>query len=180
MVMRQRAAVEEYLARCDEPPYSEYVDGAIIDKAMPDWFHALIVKKLTILFAAYEANFGGVSGPEIRVEFDTGRVPEYRLPDYAYWAPGLETRRGRFGAPPTLAVEVRSPDEPLPSQRAKCRYFRRNGVAVAWLIDPTSRTVEIFDESSDGARRSGDAALEATALPGFRTTVASLFALLGD
>jgi Uma2 family endonuclease len=179
MVARYRAGLSDYLGMQEEPPYAEYVDGEIVERAMPDWFHALIVKRLTLLFAAYEERAGGASGPEVRIELTTGDAVEYRIPDYAYWGEGRPRRRGRFGAPPTLAIEVRSPDEPLASQREKCRAYRRNGVEVAWLIDPVARTVEVFDAASDGVMH-GSGAIASEALPGLRIELAGLFAVLDE
>ncbi|MGH2633517.1 MAG: Uma2 family endonuclease, partial [Tepidiformaceae bacterium] len=80
--------------------------------------------------------------------------------------------------PPTLAVEVRSPDETMDAQRTKGRFYRAHGVDVAWLIDPESRTVELFDEAHDGQTLPSDSALESSYLPGFSLPLAELFAVL--
>ena len=75
---------------------------------------------------------------------------------------------------PTLAVEVRSPSQSLSEQRAKCRYYLGHGVDVAWLVDPNSRTIEIFEKV--GERTITEAGvLSATALPGFHLKLADLF-----
>ena len=79
---------------------------------------------------------------------------------------------------PTLAVEVRSPGESLNAQRAKCRQFRENGVAVCWLVDPASRTVEVFEDGRDGERLQGAVSLASSHLPGFSLAIEALFAVL--
>ena len=96
----------------------------------------------------------------------------------AYWAPGKPQGDGYRMLPPTLAVEVRSPDETMAEQRAKCRFYRHHGVEVAWLIDPEARTVEVFDADRDGETLSADAALESSYLPGFSLPLEKLFAVL--
>lgn len=79
---------------------------------------------------------------------------------------------------PTVAVEVRSPDESMASQRAKCRLYRQSGVPVVWLVDPRTRTVEIFEDDRDGTvLRIGDT-LTTPHLPGFSLPLAELFAVL--
>ena len=178
MVTRYRATVDEYLALPEEPPYLEYVDGEILQKAMPDWDHGQLVKQLTLWSWRYDQQAGGNSGPEIRVQFTTERGKQYRLPDYGYWAPGRPRRAGKFAAPPTLAVEIRSPDEPMRDQREKCRYYRANGVDAAWLVDPESRTIEVFDADRDGVALREDDTLESPALPGFALPLKELFAVL--
>jgi Uma2 family endonuclease len=64
-------------------------------------------------------------------------------------------------------------DETMASQRAKCRWFRAHGVDVCWLIDPASRTVEVFEGNRDGVR--ADGVLESAFLPGLRIPLDELF-----
>ena len=98
----------------------------------------------------------------------------YRLPDVSYCAKGKP-----FGdqLPPTLAIEIRSPGQTRNELRAKCRFFRANGVDECWLVDSRLRTVEQF--SSEGEFILGtDQTLIATALPGFELVLSELFAVL--
>jgi Uma2 family endonuclease len=81
-------------------------------------------------------------------------------------------------SPPTLAVEVRSKDRSMRGLRDKCRYYRTHGVDVAWLIDPYSRTIEVFEGEADGQRAARDGTLESPSLPGLRVPVADLWAAL--
>ena len=62
--------------------------------------------------------------------------------------------------------------------RRKCRSFRANGVEVCWLLDPQSRSVEVFEGERDGDRLVADAVLESPAMPGFTLTLSELFAVL--
>ncbi|MFN0094530.1 MAG: Uma2 family endonuclease, partial [Dehalococcoidia bacterium] len=148
----QRKVTEaEYLALPETKPYLEFVFGEVRQKAMPNTDHVEIVDAVAAMARAYrQAQRGSHAGPEPRVRFETERGREYRLPDYAYWAPGRPFLDAGEMMPPTLAVEVRSPDETMTAQREKCRYYRRYGVAVCWLFDPASRTVEVFEEGRDG------------------------------
>ena len=162
-----------YLALPEEKPYLEYVDGVVLQKPMPNKDHRRLIEELVIEIGLYRRQAGGAAGPEGRVRLPDGSG--YRLPDTAYWAPGVTDSNDSV---PTVAVEVRSPDETMQSQRAKCRAFRRNGVQVCWLIDPVSRSVEVFEASRDGERLPADGALETSEMPGFRLALADLFAAL--
>jgi Uma2 family endonuclease len=175
----QRMSVEEYLALPEgEKPYREYVDGEVIEKALPDYRHVGLIQELGARLWLYQREHGGFGGPEPRIEFPDVDHTNFRLPDLAYWTPTTAVRGLRAMRPPTLAIEVRSPDERMNAQRAKCRFFRNHGVPVAWLVDPDSRTVEVFEAERDGAvLREGDA-LESPELPGFRLPVGELFAIL--
>jgi Uma2 family endonuclease len=174
MVTKQRLTVEEYLALPEDPPYLEYVDGEVIEKAMPDDIHGFIVEEIALLIGSFRRHYGGASGPEIRSMYQGSLSTSFRLPDYSYWAPGRPRKDGRHSLPPTLAVEVRSPDETMASQRAKCRWFRAHGVDVCWLIDPVSRTVEVFEGTADGVVAPG--LLETVHLPGLSIDIAAVFA----
>lgn len=170
--------VEEYLSLPEEKPYREYVDGEVLSKAMPNEDHILLVDELGYAIHGYRRINGGASGPEPRVRFTTPAGIAYRLPDYAYWAPGQVRTEGADLLPPTLAVEVRSPDEPLEAQREKCRWMRRYGVDVCWLIDPGTRTVEVFEAGREDVVLRGGSVLTSAHLPGFELHLADLFATL--
>jgi len=45
---------------------------------------------------------------------------------------------------PDFVIEVRSPTDRLRTLRAKMREWVDNGAALAWMIDPENRTVEIY------------------------------------
>ncbi|HML98403.1 MAG TPA: Uma2 family endonuclease, partial [Tepidiformaceae bacterium] len=113
---------------------------------------------------------GRDSGPDRPLRPAHG--PSCRISDAAYWAPG---RPSGDDSIPTLVVEVRSPEETPGELREKCRFYRRNGVEVCWLVHPESRTVEVFDEGRDGEPFPGDAAIASPALPGFTLSLAALF-----
>ncbi|MEP6871296.1 MAG: Uma2 family endonuclease [Anaerolineaceae bacterium] len=162
----------------EEPPYSEYVYGEVVWKIAPQKKHVSLVDELSHFLGSYRRRVGGFSGAEQRVKFETERGLEYRLPDYAYWAPAKPQGPEETLLPPTLAVEVWSPDETMDSQRAKCRYYRRYGVDIAWLIDPQSRTVEVFEGEPDGVVLAADRSLQSVSLPGFALALVELFGAL--
>ncbi|MCZ2109207.1 MAG: Uma2 family endonuclease, partial [Dehalococcoidia bacterium] len=101
----------------------------------------------------------------------------YRLPDVSYWS---SPSRPANDSVPTLAIEVRSPGQTMGELREKCRFFRRNGVQVAWLADLESRTVEVFEEERDAEALTAPAVLTSLALPGFALDLAGLFGVLGS
>ena len=165
----------ECLALPEVKPYLEYVDGVVLEKPIPNAQHRKLVKKVVVAIALYEDVHGGDSGPEGRVRLPDGSG--YRLPDTAYWAPG---RPSGDDSLPSLAVEVRSPDQTLAELRRKCRAFRANGVDACWLIDPTSRTVEIFEGDRDAEPLTSEGVLRTEVMPGFELPLAQLFAVLKD
>ena len=45
---------------------------------------------------------------------------------------------------PEFVIELRSPDDRLPALQSKMQEYIDNGVQLAWLVDPQSRTVAIY------------------------------------
>ena len=175
-----RITAEEYLALPEEKPYREYVYGEVVAKAMPNEDHGALQIELGIRLSPLRAEPGGRLASEPRVRFDTERGEEFRLPDVAYWRPEKPRRDGDVMLPPTLAIEIRSPDDTMAEQREKCRYFRQYGVDVCWLFDPTTRTVEVFEGDVDGVLRGTNDILTSALLPGIRLRVGDVFSVLDD
>ena len=177
MGIKQKLSVEEYLALPEEKPYLEYVCGEAVPKPMPDRLHLAIVFEMIGVLYAYVKQHGGFAGPEGRSEFEDPDDPRFLLPDVSYWAPDREVGDSLL-TPPTLAVEVRSRDQSRRELQEKCRYYRTHGVDVAWLIDPYSRTAEVFEDEVDGATVAEGGVLESPALPGLRIPVGDLWAAI--
>ena len=168
-----RMSDEEYLALPEEKPYLELHDGLVVQKSMANRDHRQLTGEFSFRFAVQVRAKGGAQGPEGRVRLRSGR---YQLPDAAIWAAGEPNGDDSI---PTVAVEVRSPDESMASQRAKCRRYRESGVRVAWLVDPRTRTVEVFEGALDGQVLGVGVTLTTPALPGFALPLAELFSVLG-
>jgi Uma2 family endonuclease len=163
----------EFLALDDaEETDLEYVDGMAVEKGLVNRNHRLIAQGLDARLWLYQNEAGGEGGPEGRVRLPSGH---YRKPDCAYWLPGVPSGDESV---PTLAVEVRSPSESMASQRRKCREYREAGALVCWLIDPISRSVEVFEDGLDAEPLPADGELSSRHLPGFAVSLQDLFAPL--
>jgi len=165
-------SASRFLALPEEKPYLEYIDGVVRQKPMVNAFHGRIVRKLDSLFDRHIDAYGGDAGPERTVDMPTSG--NYQLPDTAYWAPGVPSGDG---SAPTIAVEVRSPRQSLPTLRRKCEAFLADSVAECWLIDPEARTLEVITSSRRRTLRDSET-LTTSAMPGFELHLADLFALL--
>lgn len=170
-------SLEEFRAIPEQKPYLEYWNGEIVQKMSPQRNHWKLQQRLAVVFEAYQQASGGEAGPETSISFDNPADRRELVPDFAYWAPGKPVGES-VGMPPTLAVEIRSPGQSLPFLRNKCRYYVANGVDVAWLVDPQSRTVEVFEEGRDGLVLINDSHLESAALPGLSIELGELFSAL--
>ena len=177
MVTRQKLTVAEYLALPEEKPYLEYVCGEAIAKPMPDHNHSRLATRLGYHFTLYELEHGGSAHTEGRSEFVDPDDPRYLLPDVSYYAADRYSG-DRLMTPPSVAIEIRSEGQALRTLRDKCRYYRAHGVDAAWLIDPTTRTAEIFDAANDGILIREDGVLSGASVPGFELPLRELFSVL--
>lgn len=175
MVAARGLTLEEYLGLPEDKPYREYVNGEVVPKLAPQRRHVALAEELIVLIRAYRGSArGAFSGPEPAVLFDVPGDRRVLLPDVAYWAPG-KPQGGELMAAPTLAVEIRSPGQPRGEMREKGAYYVDHGVDAAWLVDPESRTVELFERDRRVVIGPGEA-LSSPLLPGLSIDVAALFA----
>ena len=168
-----RMSPEQYLTLPEEKPYLEYIDGMVVQKPMPNEQHGLLAFRIGYLIQVWLDAKPARIGVEVRARF--GELPNFRLPDLSFWRPDAP-----FGnqEPPSLAVEILSPNQSLAELRRKCEFLRSTGVETCWLIDPEQRTAELFE----GRSRKGRAVdvFAAECLPGFALPLAELFSVLSE
>ena len=144
--------------------------------------HAGIVMKLGRLVGAYvEQKHLGFVGTE--AGFRLSRDPDtVRAPDVAFVSRERLPKEGvpkKFADfPPDLAVEVLSPEDTASEILPKIEEYLAAGVALAWVVDPATRTVTVYRSLRDIQILSADQELDGGAvLPGFRTRVAEIFSI---
>ena len=124
--------VDEYLATSYEPP-CEYVDGQLIQKALPTWQHGIlqawIASPILNLFPRF------VVGSEVRAHL---RPTEFRLPDILVDLPeNVNSSYAERAA--YLGIEILSPEDRLGAMFEKCERYHDWGVPHCWIIDPRKR-----------------------------------------
>lgn len=145
----------------------------VLQKPMPNREHIELVAEIIFRLKLWIQLHGGRTGPEARAKL--GELQNYRLPDVSFWKAGASREDD---APPSFAVEMRSRSQTLAELRRKCELLRSSGVETCWLIDPVSKTAEIYQ----GRRKAGlvVTTLTADCLPGFELALVDLFAVLDD
>jgi Uma2 family endonuclease len=83
--------------------------------------------------------------------------------------------------PPTLAVEVLSPNDCWGAVTRRITQFLQRGVALVWLVDPEGRTVTVCRNGQLPQVLSLEDELACEeVLPGFRCRIADFFYLPGE
>jgi Uma2 family endonuclease len=121
--------------------------------------------EFSFAFGECRKHSGGFGGQSPTVDLSEGTDRLYRIPDAAFWVPGKPVGPDVI-LPPTLAVEIVSPDQSVAELREKCRLYRSRAVEVCWLIHPVERWAEVWEDARDGERVPTDATLETPPIPG--------------
>jgi Uma2 family endonuclease len=135
--------LEEFLKLPETKPASEYIDGCIIPKPMPQGKHSIIqgelitainavVKKQRVAHAFPElcCTFGGRSlVPDVSV-FAWNRIPLDDNGDIA----------NVFPIYPDWTIEILSPDQSTAKVTGNILHCLKHGCQMGWLIDPDERS----------------------------------------
>ena len=135
----------EYLNWCDEDVRSEWVDGEIIIMAPANDEHDDLNTWLTTLLRMYvEEHDQGIIRANMNVCLSGQR--RFRVPDLFFVARDRQhlMRPAFFDGVPDAAVEFVSPDSQSRDRREKYEEYEKAGVREYWIIDPLSKTVELY------------------------------------
>lgn len=158
----------------------ELIEGDISVTPSPSTVHQRLSRRIVMALVAWaeSGGFGEVFNAPYDVVLSDRTVVQ---PDILYVSRdrnSIITKANVQGAP-DLVVEVLSPDREDWDRVTKRVVYAQYGVREYWLVDPTSRTIELLARDDDGLRTLGvfgvhDTA-RSTALPGFSLEVGMLF-----
>lgn len=129
----------------------EIYDGNLTMSPSPVPAHQRVIFAVAKFLETWVAKsaLGEVFISPIDVALSTKRVV---IPDICFVSSArssLVTQRGIEGAP-DLVVEVLSPSSMRHDRTVKFRYYEEAGVAEYWLVDPGTKSVEIYSLQREG------------------------------
>ena len=137
----------EFLQLPETKPASEYIDGQIITKPMPQGKHSAIQGELvSAINGVVRSQRIARAFPELRCTFG-GRST---VPDVAVFLWSRIPRDGTgeiantFSTPPDWTIEILSPDQSQTKVTKNILHCLRHGTQVGWLIDPDEQTVFVY------------------------------------
>ncbi len=158
----------------------ELVDGVLVEK-VKGFQEGFLASWLTILLGSFigERNLGVLAGADATVRLMPGLV---RIPDLAFFRWERFPVRGQVpGTPipdlvPDLAIEVLSEGNTAEEIDRKLKEYFLAGTSLAWLVDPRSRTVQVFTAPDQSKTMSeGDTLDGGDVLPGLKLSVEQIF-----
>ena len=137
----------EFLERPETKPASEYIDGQIYQKPMPQGEHSILQgslvtainqigksQKLACGFPELRCTFGGRSiVPDVSV-FEWQRIPRKTNARIA----------NKFEIPPDWVIEILSPDQSPSRVIDKIIFCLKQGTKLGWFIEPEDESVMVF------------------------------------
>ena len=118
---------------------------------MPDYVHELLTMWLGRMLGNWGEELGvvvGGSDAKFAISASGGRKPDLSV----YFAGRRPAARGVVRLPPDIAVEVISPSprDVRRDRQEKMTEYAEFGIRFYWLVNPTERTLEVFERAEDG------------------------------
>lgn len=142
----KQITLAEFLELPDTKPASEYIDGEIIQKPMPQTQHSVIQGRLFLeLTLAWRETGVAQAFPELRCNFG-GRaiVPDvvvFEEANISYDEDG--DIQNVVSIPPDWTIEILSPEQSTTKVLKNISHCLAYGTQMGWLIDPTDRSIFI-------------------------------------
>jgi Uma2 family endonuclease len=139
--------LESFLALPETKPASEYIDGKIVQKPMPQGKHSVIQTKLLIFINSLllESNIA-IALSELRCTFG-GRsiVPDVVVLKNENIPKDDDGEVANVVATaPDWTIEILSPDQSTTKVIRNILHCLENGTEVGWLIDPSEKMILVY------------------------------------
>jgi Uma2 family endonuclease len=177
-----KISLEEFLLLPETKPASEYLDGQISQKAMPQGKHSTLQtrfgnrinqvgepQKLAFAFPELRCTFGGRSlVPDLAV-FEWSRIPLNAKGEI----------ENRFEIVPDWTIEILSPDQNPTRVINNILFCLNHNAKLGWLIDPEEKLVLVFKpQQQPEGKENQDILPVLDVLSDLQLSAADLFGLL--
>lgn len=146
-VPHKTITLEEFLKQPETKPASEYINGQVIQKPMPQGKHSKLQgkavtainqvaedRKIALAFPELRCTFGGRSiVPDVAV-FAWNRIPLDDNGDIA----------NVFPICPDWIIEILSPEQRPTKVTGNILHCLKQGCQMGWLIDPEEQSILVF------------------------------------
>jgi Uma2 family endonuclease len=137
-------SLDEFLKLPETEPSSEYVDGKVIQKSMPQGKHSSIQTEMaTTINAVVRSKKIARAFTELRCTFGGRSI----IPDVAVftWQRISRDEDGEiadvFQAAPDWTIEILSPDQSQTKVTKNILHCLDRGAEMGWLVDPGEKTI---------------------------------------
>ncbi len=143
-VTKPKLTLEEFLKLPETKPASQFINGEIIQKPMPQGEHSRLQAKIcTVINQITEEPKIAYAFPELRCTFGGDSI----IPDVAVFRweriPFQPSGKiaNRFEIHPDWAIEILSPDQRRTKVLGNLLHCSRHGTELGWLLDPEEESI---------------------------------------
>lgn len=141
---------EEYL-KIAETKRAEYIDGRVFLQASPTFEHQNIIGNLYIKLMEFFKEKGCIPiVSPFDVILEREREKNVVQPDLTVICDKENITSSGFKGVPELVIEVLSPTTASKDYIIKMNLYMRYGVKEYWIVNPKSKTIEIFTLNEEG------------------------------
>ncbi|MCF4967670.1 Uma2 family endonuclease [Nostoc sp. CMAA1605] len=179
--LQKSISLVEFLKLPETKPASEFIDGRIYQKPMPQGKHSRLQLKLcNAVNQATEEQEIALAFPELRCTFG-GRsiVPDVSV--FAWERIPFDVNgeiENTFGIYPDWTIEILSPEQNTTKVITNILHCLKHGTKLGWLIDPDERLVLVFLPGQQPIEMTGDEVLPVPEFLELNLTVTQIFAWL--
>lgn len=181
--LENQVTLVDFLQLPETKPASEYIEGEIIQKPMPQSKHSRIQLKLGMLIEDIGSKDKICSAfPELRCTFEKrSLVPDLSVLKWENIPLDSEGELiNKITIPPDWVIEILSPDQNPIKVTSNILFCIKNGSQLGWLISPEDKSILVYypDKTPDYFDKSGDILPTPDFLPEFNLMLGDIFAWL--
>lgn len=132
-------STDDYLRTSFEDPEPDYVEGEVVERPVPNYFHSQTQICLSDAFKPWQDRRQLFRSSEIRLRVSTDR---FRVADFAVFA-SKQTEPIPVD-PPYAVVEIVSPDDRYEDLMSKLADYEQAGVEFVFVADPPVRRLSRY------------------------------------
>jgi Uma2 family endonuclease len=139
--------LEEFLQQPETKPASEYIDGQVIQKPMPQGKHSTIQTELaTTVNLVLKPRPVARAFSELRCTYgDRSTVPDVSVFTWPRIPRDVNGEIANiFPIPPDWTIEILSPAQSQTKVTKNILHSLNHGTQMGWLIDPNEQTVFVY------------------------------------
>lgn len=147
-ILSQKLTLEEFLQLPETKPASEYIDGIILQKPMPQGKHSILQRELSFrITATFKPLKLAQAFPELRCTFDDRSI----VPDIAVFQAQRIPREDNgdvanvFNLSPDWVIEILSPLQSHTNVVRNILHCLDNGTEMGWMIDAEERCLFVYN-----------------------------------
>lgn len=145
--VEKRLTLDEFLTMPETKPASEFIDGQVSQKPMPQGKHSCFQGKLVSrINTVVEDPRVALAFPELRCTFD-GRSTIPDISVFTWDRLPIDSQgdlANIFTMPPDWTIEILSPDQNQNKVVRNILHCLNHGCQLGWLIDPEDRSVVMY------------------------------------